>query len=336
MANIFDVYGDSSLRGLTSILKDNPEHYDSVRGAQIGTEDRDTLPESAFAYPEEKRYPINSKEMAMLSSLYRNYFKPEDQGMQVPPYVDENLEKAAYLYDFEVPKQILKKTAAVIGYSKEDYLLPEEKKFPVTNIKEASMVQDIIVNSSNLMGYNHLAQACSRLITKMAEYKVDVKDINPIIYKYAGLTKSNKDILDASIEARSHYSKNEYKESYDKLATLVQGMDYNRDNLVKIAATLEYVDAKAGLRNLYDKKILNPIDSVFNTNKLVREKSASYDAMFTPEHAERVTPDQIGNLLGGDVLDEIGQHEGNIDKERMLQVINSLPTDMVRDFVERI
>jgi uncharacterized protein YidB (DUF937 family) len=51
--------------------------------------------------------------------------------------------------------------------------------------------------------------------------------------------------------------------------------------------------------------------------------------------AQTVTPAQITNLLGEDVLNESSSREG-LDRDKLVHVVNSLPRDMIKDFVQRI
>jgi hypothetical protein len=196
------------------------------------------------------------------------------------------------------------------------------------------MVQKILVKNAHVMGYDHLSEACHALIEKMASYGVAVDEIDSTTYKYAGLTQSNKDTLIASINRRMDFIRDDEKKAhYAKLASLVEGMDFNRANLVKVASTLESLDTALDMRRLYDKHLLNPMDSVFNTNAVFNTKVAN--ELFTADMAHRVSPDQIKHLLGEDVLSESSM--GNdLDRNRLLDVVNSLPNDMVKDFVSRI
>jgi hypothetical protein len=112
-------------------------------------------------------------------------------------------------------------------------------------------------------------------------------------------------------------------------------MDINRANLVKVANALEVLDKSAGLRRLYDKHLLNPIDSVFNTTKTFIPSTKVAMEVFTPEMADRITPDQVSSILGEDVLKE-SMSGKTLDRGALHAVINSLPNEMVQDFVSRI
>lgn len=255
--------------------------------------------------------------------------------MSVPKHVDENLEKAAYLYGFEVPKAKAAPVVKVAALQEDDYLIPAIKKFPVRSKEDGYLVQNILIKNAHIMGYDHLSEASLNLITKMASYKVEAGSISPLIYKYAGLTLSNKELLDASILRRTDFIQDlEAKDSYTKLASIVEDMDFNRINLLKVASVLEKLDDKYQMRRLYDKHILNPIESVFNTTKVFQIKKAGQE-LFTPEMAEMVSEDQVKTLLGDEVLNEslIGN---DLDRGRLADVVNSLPTDMIVDFIERI
>ncbi len=354
MPNILDIYNDKSLGGLVNIFRDNPETQQELMPTELDYGEQQELPMSAFAWPEMRAYPMHNNNMAYLSSLYRNSYPPEYEDIEVPEYVDENLEKAAYLYDFKVPKR---KTRQQIKEAKErrdtrsenasnpfftkvaeeDYLLPAHKSMPVRTKDEGLFIQNLLIKNAHTMGYSDLSEASYKLVHKMASYDTEPKEINPVIYKYAGLTLVDKDLLEASILRRLDFADADSKPHYVKLAIISRDMDYNRANLIKVASTLETLDKKANMRRLYDRHIMNPIESVFNTTKIygLRNKQAS-EGEFTPDMAERVTSEQIKNILGEDVYAESAGAEGRLDKDKLIEVINSLPKDMVTDFIGRI
>jgi len=336
MPEVLDIYRDKSLRAAVDILRNHADKDELIKTA-VDYSEAESLPDSAFAWPEKRRYPINGVKMAKLSCLYRTQYPPEMEGTKVPKHVDENFEKAAYFYNFEIPAKREKKIEKVASLKEEDCLIPSLKKFPVRDQQEGKFVQNLLIKNAHIMGYNHLAEACSNLITKMASYQASSDEINPVVYKYAGLTQSNKEVLLASIHRRRDFTDKETGERYCKLASIAEDMDFNRHNLIKIAHTLQEIDKASNMVRLYDKHIMNPMDSVFNTNKVYdvsRIKKASQD-MFTDEMADMVTEEQIKNLLGEEVLTESMAND-SLDKEKLVDVINSLPQDMIADFIERI
>lgn len=338
MSNILDIFQDKSLKNLVSALRENPEFKEATKIA-MSYDDREELPDSSFAWPEKRAFPIHQKKMAMLSVLYRTQFPPElyERPIQVPAHVDANLEKAAYLYDFKIPEQKKRPVVKVASITEDDYLLPSLKRFPVRNSHEAKSVMGILVKNAHVMGYDHLTEASDNLIKKMASLGMESKDVHPTIYKYAGLTQSDKSLLEASILRRTDFIKDQTTaEPYKKLAEIVDNMDFNRHNLLKVASTLEKLDKEADVRRLYDKHIPNPMETVFNTNLVYNTQKTAGHGMFTPEMAEMVTEGQVRNLLGEDILQESLSSDKVLDRGKLAEVVNSLPTDMINDFIERI
>lgn len=326
---IKDIYRDTSLTTLVSLCRETPGLYEKVASLEVDYNASNTLPDSAFAWPEERLFPIHNKDMALLSCHYRN------KVASVPLSVDEALDKAAYLYDFERP---VRKTVAVkVAEVKEPtYLLPELKKFPVSDLADAKFMGSYIAKNAHIMSYSHLTEAAHNLVEKTASLGGVVEDMPKVIYKYAGLTLANKELLEASIARRMDFAKTaEHKDAYASLCDVASKMDYNRSNLIKVASTLEQLDKLASLTRLYDKHILNPIESVFNTYTTFIPQTKIASDIFTPEMADTVTEDQVRNVLGDDVLNEsrIGD---KIDPAQLHAVINSLPTEMVQDFVGRL
>ena len=69
--DIRDQYHDPAYGLLYHTLRERPAVAEFVKHAELNPSEADTLPDSAFAWPEQRRFPINTAENTVLSWAYR-------------------------------------------------------------------------------------------------------------------------------------------------------------------------------------------------------------------------------------------------------------------------
>jgi hypothetical protein len=326
---IIDLGSDKSYKHLVSLLREYPSIRSQVKTADIHPDSISSLPDRAFAWPEERRFPIHNKQMAMISSMYRT------KSASLPVHVEENFKKVATMYQFTLPERRAPQGEKVAHVRSDDYLLPNERKFVVRTPQEADHIQSHLVKNASVMGYDHMMEASRNLLRKYASFKADSSKVHPLILKYAGYTLSNKELTEANILHRTDFP-NAFHDKYVSLHKIASQMDYNRSNLIKIAHSLEVIDKEAGLRRLYDTHLVNPMESVFNTNKpYVPAFAKQASDRVSDEMAQSVSEEQVKDLLGEDIL-QAATVDNTLDRQMLKEVINSLPTEMVKDFVAQV
>jgi len=116
--SLIDIYSDNNQEVLIKIAEDFPNIINRL--TEVGTvelQDKSGLTDNAFAWPEEKLYPIYTKEAALLSSVYM-------EGVEVPAFVVENCIGACAAFGVDVEIGTMEKTAEEESLAASDFVLP--------------------------------------------------------------------------------------------------------------------------------------------------------------------------------------------------------------------
>lgn len=331
---VVDQFTDKQHRYLVAIVKERPDIVGLVKTASVS--DGDSLPGTAFAYADARRFPVHTPEHAVLSKMYA-----EKQAAEVPPKVMERIDNALTLYGY-APEQIslstLEKTAQETTEDTEDsscYLLPQYRRLRVKTASDVKKTAAILLNHSKNLTTATVAQAATRLVKKAAEHNLYENDLPTDIYKYAGLTGCHVPTLVEWVEARAVKAPSlETRFMFDKIAAHLAGAYKSnetvrdRPTLIKIAGLIEQADQEAGLERYYGTQLLDPLQSVFNTDK-VAEKSVELGSTSVSASALlRVPLDAYERVLGEGFMDHVKAEDGEVDRGALLQVLETLPADM--------
>jgi len=178
--NLVDQFRDPTLALLVHLVADRPHVVDLVKEAEIQPEEADALPDTAFAWPEKRAFPIHSREHAILSRVYRDHLA------EVPAHVDVALKEACDVYG--VPDEIFVREKRAAAPDAADYLLPDDKRLPVRSAAEVQRAEQTLLRDYQKLAFEHRAQACKRLVDKAAEFNVP---LDPLMNKLAGFTVEN-------------------------------------------------------------------------------------------------------------------------------------------------
>src|SRR5262249_22061242 len=91
---IVDQFHDPALGTLYREMRVSPDLYEMAKTAEMDAKYAESLPDTAFAWPEERRFPIHEKPHAALSIMYARNEK-------LPNEVMTRLKEAAEV--FEIP-----------------------------------------------------------------------------------------------------------------------------------------------------------------------------------------------------------------------------------------
>src|SRR5512136_1613146 len=136
---IRDQYHDPAYGVLYHTLRENPAVADFVKNAALNEDDVDKLPDSAFAWPEQRRFPINTPENTVLSWAYR------EKCAAVPAEVDQALRKAIDIYDVNHVITAIKTASAPLPDKPDDYLLQTHKKLRVKTAEDVKTAERILL-----------------------------------------------------------------------------------------------------------------------------------------------------------------------------------------------
>ena len=320
---ISDIQSDKSFKVLFTKLQDfgsgTPE---LIKTASVNYEDLGALPTTSFAWPEMRKFAMHTKEHATISMLYAH-----DE--EIPEHVKSNLEKAASLYEIELDvKPMVKVASEEAPIVRDDYLLPEKAMCKVASAGDIKLSIDFLDRNGHALDVMSLAHANKVLCKKASEFNVELPSK---VYQEAGLTKCNLEKLAEWLEVRTMEStEQKHKTAYTKLAEVLSPKSkepVTRSSLLKVATTIAILDEDSGITNKYKRGIASPMASVFNTEK-VAEETIYFAGQNVPlVNFFKVNEDVYAKVLGDDVLPEITT-DGNIDDDKLMDVVVTLPDDI--------
>ena len=315
--NILDQYhGDPTFVHLYAAIRDTPELQSLLKSASFTTESVELLPSTAFAWEAERRFPVHTKQDTAASIVYRNKI-----ASYVPIEVDRKLAIAAQIYGLSAPDfTTVKQAAAEVTYA-----LPEHKRLPLDTAEQVKLAEDVLCRDHKKLTVETRADAFSRLVKAAAQHDVEVR---PFTYKMAGLTTCNNQTLKDWLDARSEAATDPlYKTAFAKLSSGLQraGTELsNRNDLVKLASTIQQLDEGAGLTKYYDRKLPDPLQTVFNTEKVAEEMCDVAGKKVACAKLMHL-PDAIWEQIDATELSKIAE-DGNVTEFK--QAFDTLPLDL--------
>jgi len=317
---VIDQFHDPSFKLLHGLIHAFPEAEGHIKTASIDESENAGRSSSAFAWPARRLFPIDSPEQAALSYLYMT------KQASVPAVVRMECEKALRLYGVDIATGLTKTAAAPTR--EPYYLLPEIKRFEIRNQESIKLAAEAILTHQKQLDANSRAQACTRLVKKAMEHNVEL----PMgIYKMAGLTASHaprlKDWLRARAEATVEPT---IKKAYLKMAEALDRADgyiTDREDLIKVAGVIGELDEAAGLTKFYDRSLPDPMNTVFNTDKISEETLTVAGKPVPMSTLLALPPEVYGDIFGDDLAAEFIQ-DGEVDPEMLKVILPTVPLDL--------
>jgi hypothetical protein len=321
-----DQFNDQSFKRLYRLFQDHPETEDYIKTAQIDHDENEKRAEAAFAWPEQRMFPIDTPEQAALSRLYM------EKQAGIPDYVRARCDKALELYGVEMPLQ--EKTAA--APDPDEYLLPEKKRFRVVDQETVKLASEAIVRNQRKMSAVTRAEACVNLVKKSMQHDTVLPEG---IYKMAGVTMSYMPQLRTWLEARAAAVTDPMiKVAYEKLAEITRTKEQyfsNRDELVKMASVIDELDQAAGLTKWYDRRLPDPMQTVFNTSKIAEETFDVATKQIPASVLATVPPEAFIDAFGEDIASDFIEG-GVVDTEKLKLVWDSVPLDLKQALIAQL
>ena len=316
-----DQYRDHLFASLIPMLDGRPALAEIIKEAEVKDGEFESLPDTAFAWPERRSFPIHNRESAAMSRLYRGKLA------SVPEHVDEALKVACELYD--IPESVFTSAKVAAAPNPEDYLLPEMMRLRVVDATSVKVAEEKLLDGFERLSVEHRAEACSRLIEKAAKFQVK---LDPLMHKLAGYTISSTAQLKDWLGARQEAAKNPaHKTAFSKLAAALEREPAeirNRSVLIKLAETIDELDKRAGLTKFYDRKLPDPLQTVFNTEK-VADATVELGGRYVPiERLASFPATFYGDVLGDDFVREASDGRGGMDAQKVAVLLETLPRDM--------
>jgi hypothetical protein len=320
---VVDQFSDPVMAHLVRRVTNRPKLAAAVSEIDVDRNEANALPDSAFAWPEKRAFPVHSREHTMLSRVYR------EDATGVPAYVDKALKEACDVYGIDEGLYTRDKVASA-PLSPEAYLLPDLRRLRVTEKGHVKEAEDKLRNEGSKLTIEHQALASRRLVEKAAFYGTGV---SVDTYKTAGMTVTDKGPLVDWLEARREAAPELHKDGYQKLANAAKKMpaeSRDRAEQIKLAEAIGDLDAMSGLDRYYNRKLPNPLMTVFNSAKIAGA-GVNLAGKFVPvEHLAALGPAFFSDVLGPDIVREASDMSGQMDPHKLAQVIDTLPADMKR------
>jgi len=314
---VIDQYhGDPTYAQLHTLSRDVPGAREMLKTASFDAEAAEQLPATAFAWEDARRFPVHTAADTVASVLYRTKVSS-----YVPIEVDQKLAIAAQIYELTaLDFTTVKQAAAEVTYA-----LPEHKRLPLDTSEQIKLAEDVLCRDHKKLTIETRADAFSRLVKAAAQHDVEVR---PFTYKMAGLTTCNNQILKDWLDARSEAATDPlYKTAFTKLSSGLQraGAELsNRNDLVKLASTIQQLDEGAGLTKYYDRKLPDPLQTVFNTEKVAEEMCDVAGKKVACAKLMHL-PDAIWEQIDATELSKIAE-DGNVTEFK--QAFDTLPLDL--------
>ncbi len=322
MKTVIDQFRDPSLALLVHLVADRPKVAALIEDTDVNPEELETLADGAFAWPEKRALAVHSAAHTIMSRVYR------ENMTVVPAHVDATLKEACIVYGIDEAIFERTKQAAAVD-DPEDYLLPDLKRLPVRGAAHVKMAEEKLLAGFTKLSVLHRAMACKRLLDKAAQYNVT---LNPLMHQLAGFTVGSTKVATDWIEARKEAAVAvEHKQAFQKLANEVRRLPAelrDRSTMIKLAETLDEMDKLAGLTKFYDKKLPDPMLTVFNTTKVAGAGVDLCGKFISMERLASMPASFYGDVLGDDFVNEASDGRGGVDAHKLAAIIETLPRDM--------
>jgi hypothetical protein len=324
---IRDQYHDPAYSMLYHLLEGRPEVTEFVKHAELDDGKVAELPDSAFAWPERRLFPIDTPENTVLSSLYR------EKIAAVPAEVDQALKRAQDVYEvnaiLERARQQEKVAAEqAAAADKPIFLLPRLGRLRVKTAADVKVAEEKLLEQYPRLAVEDRAEGFINLVKAAQVLGVLLQ---PKTHQMAGMTVCTTKTAMDLIESRRMATKDPlFQRAYEKLATAFAGRDTitDRDELIKVADALTKLDRQAGIDHRYDKTLPDPIQTVFNTTKVAEEMVDVAGRQIALSKLAAMPATFWQDLVGPDMVKEITDKTGSVDITKLTQVLPTLPLDL--------
>jgi len=318
----YDQTCDPGYSHLRVVLDRFPELKEVAKTANIDDNEFSNLPDDSFAWPGKRRYPLHTREHTALSLGYRKL------AGAVPTEVDQMLEKAASVY--EIDPSIFEVSEAEKTASEERYVFPEKQRFLVKTAEDVKLAEQRIREVYPQLTVEDRAEGLFNLCKFAEELGVT---LSPSTEKLAGFTLTSTRKLKDWLEARQEVTRGRvYGDAFAKLAESLEGVApeiHDRTFQVELASAIHELDKEAGITNLYGRKLPDPIQTVFNSEKLAANTLEFGTGMMLDKNKLAALPLSFWkDLLGDSIAAEISSDGETVNPEALMHLLPTLPADV--------
>jgi hypothetical protein len=315
-----DQYHDPGHGRLAQLFLRFPKLAEYVKEAEIEDSPAD-LPRGAFACPEQRRYPLHTPAQAAVSYAYA-------KTASVSGSILRELETALEAYG--LPAELYAEAEVkVASLEAEDCLFPETKTYPVRDADEVRTAESRLHAQLYKLAAETRAEAFDRLASAADLHGVK---LNPSSYKLAGRTQTDPEALREQLLIRAGAVEPKLASRYETLAKFVRTDRRalrDPENQAKLASAILELDREAGLERKYDRGVLDPLQTVYNTTKVAASGVDLDGQSYSLAGLAGLDPSFYGDALGDDIIPQIATR-GSVDATKLAEVLQTLPADMQR------
>jgi hypothetical protein len=322
MSNVIDTTNDPAFARLRVLSETHPKLLEFSKTAELSPDSIQALPPTAFAWPEQRQFPIHTPEHTAISAVYAKYAEA------LPTHVKENIKLAcdAHSVDPSVLVPCLEKAASAVHW-----LLPDESRFRVNSAADVKLACALLPEREHALTDTQKTEAYLNLV-KVA----DIYGVKPPVEarKYAGQTLTSTEVLsdwlDARVEAANKVGHKLAAVEYKNLADAYRGSNRfmsNREEQHKLATCIAELDKVSGVEAFCGRKLPNAILTVWNTDKVAAEQVELNGMFFDKGMLASLPIDFWNTALGADFVAEFAPN-GVVDPELLAQILPTLPADM--------
>jgi hypothetical protein len=212
----------------------------------------------------------------------------------------------------------------------EFWLLPEKKRFRVASADDVKIAEKVLHEKYAQLSTYDRAEAFLQLHKAAEHFEVP---LTPSTEKLAGFTITSTQVLKDWIEARQEAAikiGSELSSAYGLLAGKFQGVRSfitKREDQIKLASLLNEMDKKSGVDQFYGKSILDPLRTVFNTEKLASDALNLGGYTFSIKKLASLPSTFWSDALGDDIMREIAP-DGDVKLSMLKEILPTLPQDL--------
>ena len=305
----FDQFSDPSFKHLFNLACVYPEMVRLAERADMDFEKNAQRSDEAFAWRDRRLFPIDTCEQAILSRLYM------EKQAHIPDSVKVQCDKALDIYGVKLDLTV--KTASE----------PEPQGRSATEVRQTA---DALVANNRVLGVEEKAKLAAALVKEAVDLGVPLPSL---VLRSAGTTMMDSARLKDWIEARKEATEDPLmKEAFEKLAAVVDtqpALVGERNELLKLADTLAELDQAAGLERHYGKRLPDPLESVFNTEKIADDMVDLAGKQVPLQTMSQIDPEVYKDVIGEDLTGEF-VNEGEIDPGMLKVILATVPLDLQR------
>lgn len=306
---VFDQFSDPSFKYLFKLACEHPEALRLAEKADIDFEKNAQRTNEAFAWQDRRLFPIDTCDQAILSRLYM------DKQASIPDSVKVQCDKALEIYGVNLDLTV--KTAAA----------PIPRRRSATDVRQTAAA---LVANNRVMGVEEKAKLAGMLVKEAVDLGITLP---ALVLRSAGTTMTDSARLKDWIDARKEAAEDPFlKEAFGKLAQVVDvqpGLIGERNELLKLADVIAELDMAAGLERHYGKRLPDPLETVFNTEKIADDMVDLAGKQVPLQEMLQIDPEVYRDVFGEDVSEEFIQGD-EIDPGMLKVILATVPLDLQR------